>query len=254
MTPREASRHPLVIIAFIFLAILALLKFAPKFPVSLSVQDVGQPLVVSAVGKKSVAPDQAKISFGIEASNSSLKQAQTQVNQKSQSLVNQLKAMGIAEKDIKTTSYNIYPEFDYSLQPAKINGYRVSISYEVKINDIDKVNDITVSITAAGANNVSGVSFELSDELKKQALNDARADAFKEAEEKAKGLAGATRISLGKIINISESQGGNFAIPLYERAVGAGGDSNANKSIPPPEIQPGQSEISVNITVSWEIR
>ena len=238
-----------VIIFFILLFIYS--KFGPAIPLNFTTQSRGEPLIVSAEGKSVVTPDIAKVSVGIEQSGTSLKTTQEAVNKKSQSITAELKKLGVDEKDIKTVSYNVYPENNYQANPPTITGYRVSISYEVTIKDIEKVNDVLVALTAAGANTVGGVTFDVSDDLRNEKMNEAREEAAEKAKEKAKGLAHAAGINLGKIINVSESQDLDYGrpVPLLEKV------DSANGSMPTPaDIQPGETEIVVTVSLSYEVR
>lgn len=205
---------------------------------------------MQGTGKVSVAPDIAKINLGIQENGQILKQVQDGVNKKSKTLTDELKKLGIAEADIKTTSYNVYPQYDYTNPSSRITGYQVSINYKVTVKDFDKVNDALVAATQKGANIVGAVSFEVNDKTKKEKLQEARGEAVKEAKEKAEGLAKAANITLGKIINVSEIQGTEpRPVPLMEKA-GIGSDTQVTQ----PEITPGQTEISVTISLSYEIR
>ena len=204
-------------------------------------------MVVSGTGKVTAVPDIATVSLGIEENGVSLKEAQTQVNTKSKSLTSALKKMGIDGKDIKTTSYNVYPEYDYESTPQKIKGYRVSTDYTVKIRDFDKVNDVLAKATEVGVNNIGGINFEVNEETKKERLQEAREGAVKEAKEKAEELAKAAGISLGKIINVSESQGDYYPGP---RAM----LEQSGTGITKPEIQPGETELSVTVSLYYEVR
>ena len=206
-------------------------------------------MVVEGTGKAVATPDIAKVSFGIEESGNRLSEVQKLSSEKSKSLVDSLKGEGIGEKDIKTTAYNIYPDYDYSEGAIpRIIGYRVSINYEVTIKDIEKVNDVLVLATQNGANIVGGVTFELSDDEKDKLLEEARKEAADEARKKAESLAKAAGVSLGKVLSISEYSGGGYPIPLLEKAIGG------NTSVPAPEITPGETEISITVSISYEIR
>lgn len=240
----------LPIFTFFFL-LFAFSKWGPSIPFSVLSQQKGEPMIVQGAGKSFVTPDIAKISVGIEESGQILKQVQDSVNKKSKTLTDSFKSLGIDEKDIKTTSYNLYPQFDYTEKNSRISGYQVSITYEVTIRDFGKVNDALVAVTSAGANIVGGVSFEVNDKAKKEKLQEAREMAVTEAKEKAEGIAKAAGVSLGKVINISESQGFDFPRPLMlEKAVGGSPDT----AIAQPEITPGETELSVTISLSFEIR
>ena len=243
---KENLKHPLVIVFSIFVFLFLLAKFAPSFPISVLSQQKGEPLVVSAEGKATVVPDIAKVTLGIEESGSTLKETQNSVNQKSKNLTEALKKLGIGEKEIKTISYDIYPEYNYETSPQKITGYRISTGYEVTVKDFDKINDVLTKATEAGANTVGNIVFEVNETTKNEKLNEARKQAVEEAKTKAAGLARAAGISLGKIINISEQS--DLPRPFYAMEAAPASDSTK------PEIQPGQTELSVTVSLSYEIR
>jgi hypothetical protein len=233
-----------------FILLFVFSKWGPSIPFSVISQQNIQPMIVEGTGKVFVTPDIAKVSVGIEESGASLKSVQDSVSKKSKSLTDALKKFGIDEKDIKTTSYNLYPQFDYSTPSQRLIGYRVSTNYLVTIKDFDKVNEVLAGVTDSGANIVGGVSFEVNDETKKEKLQEAREVAVKEAKEKAQGLAKAAGVTLGKITNISESQGIEpRPIALMEKAI----DLDASEPAA-PDIEPGETELSINVVLAFEIR
>ena len=236
-------------VVIFFLLLFVFFKFGPKIPLSIVSQPKGEPLIVTGQGKVSVVPDIAIVSLGVEENGSTLREVQNQVNTKSKNLVDALKKLGIGESDIKTTSYNVHPNYDYDSSPARITGYRVSTNYQIKVKDFDKINDVLVKATEAGVNNIGGINFEVNEETKKEKLQEAREEAVKEAKEKAQGLAKAAGISLGKIINISESQGYEPPRPMYDLKTAASPQETVK-----PDIQPGETEISITVSLSYEIR
>lgn len=247
----QPQSNPMVSVIIFFILLFVFAKWGPAINFSTTQQSKGEPFIVSGEGKVSVVPDVAKITFGIQENGQSLKQVQSEVNTKSKSLTNAVKKLGIAESDIKTTSYNIYPQYDYTNPNQKIVGYQVSTNYQVTVKDFDKVNDLIMLATGAGANIVGGVSFELNDSTKLEKTNEARVKAVADAKTKAEGLAHATGISLVKIINISENQNQNIRpFAFAEKAVSL----DAGTPVSTPDIQPGQTEIQVNISLSYEIR
>jgi len=236
-----------VVLFFIFLFIFS--KWGPAINFATTTQSRGEPMVVTGEGKATAVPDIAKVEAGIQDSGLTLLQVQDSVNKKSQSLVAALKKLGIEEKDIKTNSYNIYPQQDYQSNPPSVTGYQVSINYEITVRKIDNVNSVLTTVTTSGANLVGGVSFNLSDDARKKAMDAARQDAVKIAKENAESLAKASGISLGKIINVTENQN-SFPRPMSLTATGGGPD----KSIAQPNIQPGETEIDLTISLSYEVR
>ena len=242
---------PVITIISFFILLFLYSKFGPSLPLSVLSQQKGEPLVVTETGNATAVPDIAKITLGITESGSSLKAVQNSVNTKSQALTDSLKKLGVEEKGIKTTSYNLYPEYDYQSKPQILTGYRLTTNYRVTIRDFDKVNDAIVAATAAGANITGGVSFEVNDETKNKALTEAREEAVAKAKEKAQSLAKAAGITLGKIINITEETTPAYPVPLAERAVGLGSTTTETTS---PDINPGETEFTVTVSLSWEMR
>ena len=238
-----------IIIFFVLLFVYS--KFGPSLPISVLSQTKGEPMMVSDTGKVAVVPDIAKVNLGIEAQGQTLKKVQDDVNTKSKKLTDSLKKLGVKDNDIKTTNYSVNPEYDYQSQPFRINGYRVSTNYEVKILDFELVNDVLTAATDAGANVIGNISFEVNEETKTKLTQEAREKAVKLAKSKAEGLAKASGITLGKIINVTESQGIDYPRPIMyskEIAIGAADSSQV------ANVTPGETEISVTVNLSYEIR
>lgn len=235
-----------IIIFFVLLFVYS--KWGPSLPIAVLTQTKGEPLMVTETGKVAVVPDIAKVTIGIEEQGVTLKEVQNSVNLKSKELTDELKKLKIDEKDIKTISYNVYPEYNYELSPFKINGYRVSTSYEIKITDFEKINDVLVLATNSGVNVVGNISFEVNEKTKEELANKARDEAVEKAKTKAKDLAKSAGISLGKIINVSESAGVSpRTMIMYDKAITASEPAPAN-------IEAGETEIEVTVTLSYEIR
>jgi len=204
----------------------------------------------SGEGKVVAKPDIAKISLSIVTDALTSKTAQDENSKKSKTVTDYLKKQNIDDKDIKTTGYNIYPQYKYPQyggQPT-ITGYQVNQSMEIRIRDLDKVSNILDGIVASGTNQVSQLSFEIDnpDALK----SEARAKAIADAKSKANELKSQVGISLGKIINFSENTSG-YPVPIYMKAEldGRGGMGGGGPSVPA-----GENEITVSVTITYQIK
>jgi len=247
---KEFLKSPIALILSFFVFLFIYSTLGPRLPISIITQQKGEPLLVTEEGSSTAIPDIAKVSVGIEENGANLRTVQDNLNKKSKSLVAELKKLGIDDKNIKTTSYNVYPEYNYDSQPPKISGYRVSTNYEVTIDNFDKVNEVLVKSTEVGANSIGNVSFELKDETKQKALEEAREIAVEKAKTKAKSLAKAANISLGRILNISESSNNSITPqPMYAKS-----EVSLDQAISRPEITPGETEINVSVSIYWEIK
>lgn len=198
---------------------------------------------VQGTGKVAAAPDKALINIGITNDGSTVAIAQEKTNQSADKITSALKNLGVSEKDIKTVSYSVNPNFDLS---SRKNGtYTVSQTFEVKV-PIEKTNQAIDLATANGANIVGNITFVLDDDKQNELENQARAEAVKEAKAKANGLANVAGIKLGKIINVSESFGGSNQIPLMMEAKTSDGSST------PTNILPGQTTVEVTVTLTYD--
>jgi len=196
-------------------------------------------------GKITAKPDIAMISASIVTQSADAKTAQDQNSEKSTSVTNFLKSQGIADADIKTSSYNIYPQYNYYGGQSALTGYQVNQSFDIKVRDLSKVSKILSGLVAAGANQVNnlGLQIEKQDDLKSQA----RRIAISEAKKKATQLEGEVGISLGKIVNFSES--GSGTPPIYYEAMGKGGGGGGG-----PDISNGTNDIIVDVTLTYQIK
>lgn len=242
----------IAVIASFFILLFVFAKWGPAINFNTTSQTKGEPFVVTGEGKVYVAPDIAKVTVGIQENGSSLKAVQDNANKKSKALTDAMEKLGIDKKDIKTTSYNVYPQYDYLTSTTnRIVGYQVSTNYQITVRDFDKVNDVLTSATGAGANAIGSVSFDINDTTKKEKLQEARELAVAEAKTKAEGLSKAAGITLGKVINISENQAASEIRPMY--ATGAA-DNAVQKSVTPANITPGETEINITVSLSYEVR
>ena len=91
----------------------------------------------------------------------------------------------------------------------QITGYRASNRVTVRIRDVTKVASTLDALVAAGANEIGGINFIVSQESKP--LDEARVQALEDARRKAEIYAKAANVRLGAPISISEE--GRAAAP-----------------------------------------
>ena len=200
-------------------------------------------------GKVYVVPDEAQVRFGMSDEGVSVDVVQGRVNSKVNALVDYLKDLGVGEEMIKTTSYNVYPKYDYEGARAQITGYQVSVRVLVRFSDFSLVNEAFDHAATLGLNQVGGLQFVLSDEAYEEAMSEARKIAVEKAKSKAKELAKLAGVRLGKVINVVEGGGSS---PRYLPMAGGGSEAVFEGS--GAEVQPGTSEVVVNVTLSYETR
>lgn len=243
-------RNRRIVIAGILLLVGALVLSACGAPAA-SQSPAQQPvrtITVVGQGKASSAPTVAHINVGVETTGASAQEALDANRAKMSALLDKIKAMGIAEKDIQTSNFAIYTE----QRPVAMGTgtdqytviYRVSNQVNLTIRDIAKLGDILDQAVAAGANNVYGVYFGMEDTADLEAQ--AREKAIADAQARAEALASLSGVSVGEVITISEVIGA--ASPVYYNIAKVEGLGAATP------IQPGEYEISMSVQVTYTIR
>lgn len=217
---------------------------------------------VQGEGKVVAVPNVAEVSFGVlTEGGKDLSKLQSNNSDKVNSMIAFLKDNGVETKDIKTSYYNISPRYQYfscpsvplgesefrPCPPSEITGYSINQTITVKIRDFNKAGEILSGVVDRGANNVSGPNFTVDDVVALQ--NHAREEAVKQAKEKAESMAKAGGFHLGKLLSISE--GFYMPQPIYA-AEGFGGAIIKESAV--PVIEPGSQEITVNVTLTYEIK
>jgi len=204
---------------------------------------------VNGTGKAYLTPDIAYINIGVQTEKKDASEAVASNNTQVQKVTTALKAAGVDEKDIQTTNFSIYPQpkFDDKGQPTGEITYVVQNTVSVTVRDIAKIGDILDSAVKAGANNIYGIQFDVSD--KNEALTLAREQAVKNAEKAANDLAKASGVTLGAVQTISSYGGGP---PVYLSEGKGGGMAVAVAASVP--VSSGQMVLSVDVNIVYEIR
>lgn len=233
-----------------FVSLFLYTKFAGPIPFSITnvTSNKSEAFTVTGEGKVSVKPDIATVNVGVQATGTTTKEVQDNLNKNINAVSTAVKKLGIDEKDIKTSNYNMYPNYDYTSSRQKIVGYQASSNLTIKVRNIDNANSVVDAATAAGANIVGGITFDVDDKTK--AENDARKLAVADTKAKAQLAAATAGFTLGKIINYQESSDNIRPIPMYAKADGAVGLGAGA----PTELNTGSTDITITVTLSYEVK
>lgn len=208
-------------------------------------------IAVSAQGKTTASPDLAELSFSVVTQGQNPATLSTANNDKMNAVLQFVKSQAIADADIKTTSYDLSPNYqwDKNTQRNYITGYTLTQTVEVKVRDLSKVASVIGGLAPLGVNQIGGVAFTFADEEK--VLAAARADAFAKAIAKAKEMAAAAGVSLGRVVNVAES---NY-IPYKSYSLSSESAMGMGGAVPSaaPTIQPGTQDITDNVSIVYEL-
>ena len=129
---------------------------------------------------------------------------------------------------------------DYRLRV--IDGYRVSNQVSVLVRDLKALGGLLDKLVSLGANQVNGLSFEVS---KAETLkDDARKEAVANARRRAELLAAAAGAEVGDVVTISEEASFGGPRPMGMRAAKA-------DMVP---IEAGTETLEARVTVTWKLK
>jgi uncharacterized protein YggE len=208
---------------------------------------VPRTITVVGQGKLRLKPDIATLNVGAEARADTVAAAKSEVDRQMTAITSALLEAGIAEPDIQTSHYGIH----YEREPMPVvregmaaenqGAYVVSTMLVVTIREVDRAGEVLDAVVQAGANQVYGVSFTVSDESSWE--SQARAAAMANAKSRAQELAGLANVELGEVLTVSEVIGASpVPVMMAERAMGGGG------------MAPGELEMGTQIQVTFAVR
>jgi uncharacterized protein YggE len=216
---------------------------APLVPL----ENASRTITVVGVGTVNLVPDVARINVGAEVRADTVSEAKGEVDRQIAAIRAALAETGVEAKDIQTNHYSIHYEREAipimreaPVGPAQ-EGYRVSNMLRVTVRDVERAGEVLDAVVEAGANQVYGVTFTVSDQDKwqSQAREKAVADAYARASELA-DLVGAKR---GEVLSVSEVIGGLMMPMTLQASIGGSGD-----------LTPGELEMGTQVQVTFALQ
>jgi uncharacterized protein YggE len=205
---------------------------------------------VSGSGKVTGKPDVAKLSLGVSTLAGSVQAARDRAATSLDAMIKSVKANGVADKDVQTQQLSISPEYDYSNNKQVLRGFRVNNTILVTIRDINTTSKTVDDAVSAGGDDttINSLAFTIDDP--KDLEQQARQAAVDDAKAKAQTLAKAAGVQIGDAINISET---SYSVPmLYDRSLSGAEKAPATGASTP--IEPGELDVTVDVSVTWAIK
>ncbi|HLX14422.1 MAG TPA: SIMPL domain-containing protein [Bradyrhizobium sp.] len=204
------------------------------------------PAMISVTGEAhiSVPPDLVQIDAGVTSEAKTAREASEANNAAMGKVLTALKGSDIEPKDYQTSRLLLQPQISSSKTsaPSAIVGYRASNRVTIRLRDITKVANVIDTLVGAGANDIGGINFMVSQASK--LLDEAREQAIADARRKAEIYAKAAGVTLGAPLSISE---GGSPGPIAFGRIAAG----VPQSVP---IAPGEETLHITVSVSWAIK
>jgi len=218
-------------------------------------------ITVEGYGEAMAIPDIATFTFSVVSLKSSVEAAQTDATAKSNAATKYLQDAGVAEKDIQTTNYSVYPQYEYTQGPCTqfscpsgeqtLKGYEVRQTTTVKVRDLTKAGALLTGIGSTGATELSGLNFTFDDPNKNK--DEARSIAIANAKAKADELAKQLGVRVVRVVSFTESSGGYYPPMPYGRGMEVSTQALDSKATA-PNISTGENTVVSNVAVVYEIR
>jgi uncharacterized protein len=203
------------------------------------------PAAISVTGEAtvSVPPDLAEIDGGVTSEAKTAREASDANNAAMGKVLSALKGAGIAEKDFQTSRLSLQPQYAPNRPgPSAVVGYRASNRVTIRLRDVSKVAGVIDTLVAAGANEIGGINFMVSNASK--LLDEAREQAIADARRKAEIYAKAAGVTLGAPLAISE---GGSPGPVFRAKMAAPLAAAA-------PVAQGEETLHLTVSVSWAIK
>ncbi len=251
---QEKDKNLLVVLLVLLSVFVAVLIISEAVDVKNKIETTENTITVSDTGTIYAKPDLVLTTFSITTEAKTVVEAISENTKKMNAVIQFIKEQKVEDKDLKTTSFNIYPRYEwyekselYPVGKRVLVGYETQQSLQVKIRDMEKIGQIIEGATAAGVNQVGDLQFTIDnqDELKKEA----RAEAIEKAKAKAKELASQLGINLVRITNFSESS----VVPIFYGLEREAPLSRAGGGAGAAQIETGENKIEVTVTITYQI-
>jgi len=246
----------------VFMFLLALGSYASLNFEKLQHLDIN-PAMISVTGEGEVfaVPDIGQFTFSVQAEAADAATAQEQSGTAVNDIIAFLRDQGIAEEDIKTTSYNLFPRYRFEERictPGTFcgpgervsDGFEVSQSVQVKVRNTDNASAVITGVGEQGATNISSLDFVIDDTDALAA--EAREQAIADAKEKAQKLASDLGVRLVKITGFYEEDSRYIPEPYQARNMAF--DEMAESGFGGAELPMGEDQTISRVTITYEIR
>ena len=221
---------------------------APYAPAAPAAAEPREEITVSAFASVNLVPDRASVCFAVETQGETAEEAQNGNSETVQNVMDVLTGRGVEERSIRTERYDLYPRYDWSDGMERVVGYVVTTAVRVEDQDLSGLGELISACVDAGVTNVNSVTLTCSgyDEAYAEALGQAVAA----ARTKAEVLAQAAGKALGDAVTITEGwqdtsarYAANSPTSMYLEA------DSASEAV----LQPGETEIRANVTVTFRM-
>lgn len=209
-------------------------------------------VTLTGSAKITVVPDRASVRLGVEVVEPDAKAALDEASRLQERVLAAIKESGVEEKYIRTGTVSVDPDWDYSNEARRLNGYVARQTVKVTITDLDTAGDVLNAAAEQGGNAIRISSFRLYASDKDAAEAEARKDAIDDARTKAGQYAKAGDRELGKVLRIEEQVERGYYPAEYDGLSNTMLDTAAVRFAEAP-IEPGEQKVTITVQVVFEL-
>ena len=210
-----------------------------------SERELPRTITVTGVGRVSIRPDIADLRLGVTITEATVDAARAASAKSLDGVLAKMKALGVAERDLRTSIVSVQPQYDYSRDaaPPRLVGYTFTNLVAATLREIEKVGDAIDGALGAGATNIDQINFRVADQSGAEAA--AREAAVADARARAETLAGAAGVVISGVGAIVEGGGPPIPFPpSFERMALAAKDAGT-------PIEAGMNEVTATVTITY---
>ncbi|MBP1844737.1 uncharacterized protein YggE [Rhizobium petrolearium] len=216
-------------------------EFRPRDPV----------ISISGEGEASIAPDMAVLTLSVVRNGQTAEAALSANSAAMKEVLTAIKADGVADRDIQTSNFSIYPQYRHSepkngvVDPPEVVGYEVANTLTLKVRDLDKLGALIDRSVKLGVNQGGQIVFTNDDP--EEAMTEARKAAVAKALAKARTLTEAAGVKLGRVLEISENAARPMPQPMMRMAMAK---DMAAEAVP---VATGENTYTVTVNVTFAL-
>ena len=194
-----------------------------------------------------VKPDAAIVTVGAIAQSATAEEAQTLLAERVGRVLERAKALAIEDKDTKTVTYRIDPQYAYEQGKApRLVGFQGNQQIALTLHGTDGVGKTLDALVQDDGATTASVAFTLLDSKAAQAS--AREQAIQDARGKAQAMARTAGVSLGKVVSVNDV-GTPATVDAFKMAIPAPSTFAALTA----QVPAGQLDVVVRVQVQFEI-
>ena len=206
-------------------------------------------IVTSGEAEVKRAADRAWVAINAESRAKDPKEAQRLNTEAMTAVMQKLKGMNLGEDAIRTTSFELHPEFDYTDGRQRLRGYVARNSIEVRVDDVTRVGEVLTAAVGSGATTVGGLRFDIKD--RSGAEREALRLAVQNARARADAIAAGADVKIDRIIRIEDQRSEVVEPPRPMMAMRQTANVEAVQDVP---VTPGHQTIRASVTLTAAIR